>query len=308
MANMIDAVDFAEYMRETEVQVKVRKASAYIEAISEHFSPDYTAPRAAQMPSTKLRGLIEFRPGEVTVWAGYNGHRKSMFVGQVAIDLCMQNERTLLASFEMQPTQTLARMARQCFAVARPATASLDAFARWTDDKLWLFDHLGRINPQQCLAVGRYFAEKLGGRHLMIDSMMMVCASEESMDEQKQFMTDLIRSAQETGMHIHLVAHCRKPQDDTKPPTKYDLRGSAALSDQAHNVVMVWANKAKQAELEANPHDSVVQAKPDAIVSVEKQRNGAWEGRVKLWFDAASLRFADTRSARIDPYEIGGAL
>lgn len=305
MAELIpDDIDFSAYERQTEVKVKVRRASLYADQLREQFAKRAGGgKREPHMFSTKLRGLIDFRAGEVTVWAGYNGHRKSMLTGQVALDLCVQRERTLMASFEMQPHRTLSRMARQCFAVPRPAPDSLDAFSRWTDGRLWLFDHMGRITPGACLAVCRYFATELDGRHVFIDSMMMVCASEESMDEQKQFTTDLVRMAQETGLHVHLVAHCRKPQqDEGKPPTKYDLRGSAAISDQAHNVVTVWANKAKKSKLDANPGDDDALSQPDAIVSVEKQRNGAWEGRVKLWFDDASFRFCDDRTSAVEPY------
>jgi twinkle protein len=135
---------------------------------------------------------------------------------------------------------------------------------------------------------------------VFIDSMMMVCASEESLDEQKQFMTDTVRFAQETGLHVHLVAHCRKPQQgEDRPPTKYDLRGSAAISDQAHNVVTVWANKAKKQK----PDDDLA-GDPDALVTVEKQRNGSYEGKVKLWFDDSSLRFCDDRTSAVEPYVI----
>lgn len=304
MAELIpDDIDWNAYARETEVRVKVRKASIYADQLRAQFAQRPAgAKREPHMFSTKLRGLIEFRPGEVTVWAGYNGHRKSMLTGQMALDLCVQRERTLMASLEMQPHRTLSRMARQCFAVAKPAPDSLDAFSDWTDGRLWLFDHLGRVTPASCLAVCRYFATELDGQHVFIDSMMMVCASEESMDEQKQFTTDLVRMAQETGLHVHLVAHCRKPMDETKPPTKYDLRGSAAISDQAHNVITVWANKAKKAKLDANPGDDDALSQPDAMVSVEKQRNGSWEGRVKLWFDDASLRFCDDRTSAVEPY------
>ena len=96
--------------------------------------------------------------------------------------------------------------------------------------------------------------------------MMMVCASEESLDEQKQFTTDLVRVAQETGLHLHVIAHCRKPPsgDESKPPSKYDLRGSAAISDQAHNVITVWADKEKKARLEQDPNDMAWLAKPAA--------------------------------------------
>jgi twinkle protein len=301
MAGIIpDTIDFSQYLRQTEAQLKVRPASVFADDVRASFAPRDRSQRHPSMFLAKLRDVLEFRPGEVTVWAGYNGHRKSMFTGQVALDLCMQRQRVLMASFEMQPARTIARMARQCLGVSQPAPTSIDAFSRWTDGRLWVFDHIGRISSDQCMAVSRYFAEELKGQHVFIDSMMMVCASEESLDEQKQFMTDTVRFAQETGLHVHLVAHCRKPQQgEDRPPTKYDLRGSAAISDQAHNVVTVWANKAKKQK----PDDDLA-GDPDALVTVEKQRNGSYEGKVKLWFDDSSLRFCDDRTSAVEPYVI----
>lgn len=306
MAELIpDTLDFAQYARATDAQAKVRKASAFTGDLLAEFVPPARTGRKPQMFSTKLRDRLIFRPGEVTVWAGYNGHRKSMFTGQVALDLCVSHERVLMASFEMSPARTLARMARQAFAQSAPKADLLEAFSRWTDGRLWLFDHIGRITPDQCLAVVRYFAEELQGTQVFIDSMMMVCASEESMDEQKQFATDIVRAAQEYGVHIHLIAHCRKPQTgEEKPPTKYDLRGSAAVSDQCHNVCMVWANKAKKAKQEDGVYDLQMGDEPDALLSVEKQRNGPFEGKLKLWFSEDSFRFTDSRTQPAEPYAL----
>lgn len=305
MAGVIrpDEIDFEAYLRQTEGKVKVRPASEFADDIAARFVRRDPSLRKPEMFSTKLRERIEFRPGEVTAWAGYNGHRKSMFTGQVALDLCVQRQRVLLASFEMDPSDTLARMARQAFATARPIREQTDRFARWTDGRLWMFDHRGRIGPDECMAVVRYFAEELKGSHVFIDSMMMVCKSEEHLDEQKQFATDVVRAAQEYGIHIHLIAHCRKPQTGREdPPSKYDLRGSAAISDQAHNVVTIWANKAKKAALDINPNDDKAMSDADARIGVEKQRNGAWEGAVKLWFDDRALRFCDDRMSAVEPY------
>lgn len=302
-----DSIDWSAYERDTEAQVKVRPSSAFLNALRAEFKPA-GVDSMPSMHSTKLRGDMQFRPGEITVWAGYNGHRKSMFVGQMVIDLVAQAQRTLVCSMEMQPERTLARMARQAIARPDPSPQMLEDFSRWTDGRLWLFDHMGRLAPKQMMAIIRYFAEELKGQHIVIDSMMMVCASEESLDEQKQFTTDLVRAAQELGVHIHLVAHCRKPQlGDSKPPTKYDLRGSAAISDQAHNVITVWANKPKQALLDQDPNDQSALEQPDALVTVEKQRNGRWEGRVKLWFADGSLRFTDRRVEYPEPYAFGRA-
>jgi twinkle protein len=159
-----------------------------------------------------------------------------------------------------------------------------------------------------CMAVCRYFADELKGCHVFIDSMMMVCASEESMDEQKQFITDLCRLAQETGLHVHLITHCRKPQSgEDKAPGKYDMRGAAAISDQVSNVVTVWMNKAKREALEARPGDEEWISKPDALIGVEKQRNGSWEGKAKLWFDEMSLRFVDDMRFGVQPYGLEAA-
>lgn len=307
MAGLIpDDIDFGAYERDTEARAKVRRASLFTDELIASFLPKQRTATTAEMFSTKLRGVVEFRPGEVTVWAGYNGHRKSMFAGQVALDLCVQRQRVMIASFEMQPATTLHRMARQAFAVDRPATSSLEAFAKWTDNRLWLFDHSGRITPDKAIAACLYFAQELKGQHVFIDSMMMVCASEEHLDEQKQFVTDMVRVAKETGLHLHLIAHCRKPQagDDAKPPTKYDMRGSAAISDQCDNVALVWANKQKAAKLEKDPTDGEALAQPDALVIVDKQRNGSWEGRIKLWFHGPSLRFCDDRMTPVEPYAL----
>ena len=309
MARLIDAddIDFSAYERENAPRMKVRPAALFADQLEAAFAPREHGARRPRMSSTKMRHCIEFRPGETTVWAGYNGHRKSLVTGQTMIDLCAQGERVMAMSLEMLPGMTLARQCRQAFGTATPSARQREAFMRWTDDRLWLFDHLGHFAPKLCLAALRYFADKVGGHHAFIDSMMMVCESEESMDEQKALVTNLVRIAQETGLHIHLVAHCRKPGDDeSKPPTKYQIRGSAAISDQVHNIVTVWANKAKKAEIEAKgakaSEDTL--AKPDALLSVEKQRNGAFEGKLGLWFDEASFRFTDERTTPIEPFPI----
>jgi twinkle protein len=100
--------------------------------------------------------------------------------------------------------------------------------------------------------------------------------------------------------------HCRKPAsgDESKPPSKYDVRGSAAISDQVSNVITVWENKAKRAALQKDPNDAQALAAPDARIAIEKQRNGEWEGSNQLWFDDGSLRFCDDRISPLQPYAL----
>lgn len=301
-----DDIDFAAYERQTEARAKVRPASVFAEDVAKEFAVrDPDATRAPTVNAGRLRGNLEFLPGEITVWAGYSGHRKSMFTGQVMLDLIAQGQRVLSASLEMLPARTLARMARQACAKRYPSPRELALFNAWTDRRLWIFDHVGRLSPAFMLSVCEYFAQELQGQHVVLDSMMMICGSEEHLDEQKQFATDVVRLAQESGMHVHVVAHCRKPASgEGTPPTKYDVRGSAAITDQAHNVVTVWANKGKQAKLEKDPNDLAALDEMDAGVEVHKQRSGAFEGGAKLYFDASSLRFTGRRMEPVEPYPI----
>ena len=291
-----DDIDLGEYLRAAEdLRVLVRPAASYADELEAEFAPRATRAPWPSMFSTKLGSKLQFRPGEVTIWAGYNGHRKSMFTGQVALDLLHLRNKVLVASFEMAPARTIGRMLRQAWGIQRPSRSDIGAFLAWSSG-LSIFDHKGTISPARCTAVCRYFAEELGGQHAFIDSMMMVCGSEEHLDEQKQFMTGIVRMAIETGLHVHLVAHCKKPSDENKPPTKYDIRGSAAISDQADNVITVWLNQAKKG---AATKDRM---QADAYVTVEKQRNGEWEGRAQLWFHDESLRFTDEQQDFVDPY------
>ena len=41
---------------------------------------------------------------------------------------------------------------------------------------------------------------------------------------------------------------------------------------------------------------------PDGLLICDKQRNGAWEGRLRLWFDEGSMRFRDDNNSEIAPY------
>jgi twinkle protein len=296
--------DIEAHLRKTwDFRPVVKNLGDLCEALEKHFH-EQTEERAPTMTSTKLAHKLHFRPGEVTAWAGYNGHRKSMFLGQVVADVIRQGRPVLIMSMEMAPEITLSRIARQMSGVAKPSRQWLEEWAEKYKSKIWIFDYVGRLAPDIACGAASWFASVALQPHIVMDSMMMICGSEESMDEQKQFITDLVRTAQEGWSHVHLVAHCRKPARDgeKEPPTKYELRGSAAISDQCHNVVTVWANKSKAEKLSLNAGDPMALEEPDALVTVEKQRNGQFEGRIKLWFDEASFRFRDSRYDRTEPY------
>lgn len=293
-----DDIDFEAYMAETDAKAKVRPASAYRDQTRSYLHGGHEHV-GATAPWSKTHEKIRFRPGEVTVWAGYNGHGKSLLLGQIVLGFMAMSLRCLIASFEMAPRVTLARMCRQATMGPRPTDQAIDGFHDWSEGRLWLYDHQGMVRPEQMMAVCRYAHAELGIRHIVIDSLMKCVRGEDDYNRQKDFVDELTAIARATDMHIHLVHHMRKGESDAKPPGKHDLKGSGSITDQVDNVVIVWRNKSKQ--FDAQTGQVVDNEKPDALMIVDKQRNGEYEGRIALWFEPGSTQFvASSTSGPID--------
>lgn len=283
-----DTIDLSDYMEpESNYAVKVKPASDWMEEVELSFRAG-NAPQHSGPLFKKMSGEIEFRPGEVSIWAGINGHRKSTFTSQIALDLCKQKERVLIISLEMSPARTMQRMTRQACGGDDPTMDFIARFHKWTDNRLWLFDHVGTLTPAICLAVCRYFHRELKGTHVFIDSMMKVVTSEEHLDEQKKFINDVCTLAHDTKLHPHVIHHVRKGNSERERPGKFDLKGSGAISDQADNIFIAWRDK-EQEKLRKTGG----QTKPDFYLSCEKQRNGASEECYGFWFDSESMQFLE---------------
>lgn len=298
---VFDDVDFALYERETDAAQKVKPASVWVQELIERIKSPIKQKRAV-MPWRKTHTQVQFRPGEVTIWGGANGQGKSLVTGQVGLSLCAQGELVCVASFEMKPMKTLERMARQWSAlnVNDPAFYGNDIamaqfidlygqFSEWTDGKLWLYDQQGTVTARQVCAVARYCAVEKGITHFVVDSLMKCVASEDDYNGQKAFVDELTAIARDHGMHIHLVHHIKKPTDESHKPTKYDFKGTGAITDQVDNVIAVWRNKAKEKNRAAGK--LVADMEPDALLICDKQRNGEWEGQIGLWFDQQSMQY-----------------
>lgn len=291
-ANLIhDNIDFSLYMASTEAAHKLIPAGAYGLDVADYLENGVQL-TGAKLPWRKTRDLVRFRPGEVTLWSGMNGHGKSLALGQSAAGFVCQRERVCIASFEMRPVVTLARMTRQTVGSRQPDRGFvLDLHEIWSD-WLWLYDQQGQVTAERILAVMRYAAEKLHIQHFILDSLMKCGMAEDDYTAQKLFIDALCTIARDTGMHIHLVAHSRKARDETQAPGKMDVKGSGSITDQVDNVIVWWRNKAKEAAMQAG--EPVEAMKPDALMVIDKQRNGEFEGKVAFWFDKDSMQYLET--------------
>jgi len=302
---LTDDIDFRLYERETDAAAKVKPASAWMAELIERIkNPDRT--KKVFLPWEKAKDVFNFRPGEVTLWAGQNGHGKTQVVSQVALSLMGQGERVVVASFEMKPATTLQRFARMyagenpfspAFQSEEGVSAVLDLyreFGEWSDGKLWLYDQTGTVDSARVIGMARYCAKELGVTHVVIDSLMKCVQGEDDYNGQKTFVDDLTALARDNQIHIHLIHHTRKPQNENHVPDKYDNKGSGAITDLVDNVMMVWRNKGKEDELKKKGASSNRQTEPDASILCRKQRNGEDEPTISLWFDRESQQYKGT--------------
>src|SRR5260221_6519766 len=101
-----DDFDFAAFEAAPEY-AKVQPASNFVDEVIASLTAGHTEAAGAYSPWRKVDNVLRFRNGEVTVWAGINGHGKSLIASQVALFLQRQKQRVLIASFEMRPVATL---------------------------------------------------------------------------------------------------------------------------------------------------------------------------------------------------------
>ncbi len=245
---------------------------------------------------------FEFRPGELTVWTGYNGHGKSLLNNQVLLGLMDQGERVCVFSGEMQPAQQGKRLVKQATGLERPTLGYIDAVSDWVRDRMWLFNVAGSATVARLLEVFAYAARRYGIRHFVIDSLMMTDVPEDgpgSMTAQKAAVQKLTDFAKRYGSHVHLIAHPRKGRDESQAPGKLDVAGSGKITDAADNVFTVWS--ARREENEPEPD------KPDGYLELQKQRNGDVQHK-KLWlyFNSNCQQFCTSSARRphvIVPYD-----
>ena len=220
-----------------------------------------------------------------------------MVLGQVCVGLLAQQKKVCIASFEMKPIQTLRRMYCQ---YAGTNVLEPEAKKRFFGiaEKLWMYQQVRSVKAENLLKIIRYSKRVLGVDHFVIDSLMRCGIAGTDFDKQKWFVDELVTVALDEGIHIHLVAHQKKPENgDQRPGTKYGIAGSGDISNLAHNVINVFENRDDNRAY-------------DNLLTVQKQRNYDGESNpepmFKFVFDSKSLQFCDQGTMRPSDWGVFG--
>ncbi len=277
---------------------ELKSAHVFVDQVISEFYPGDGVHLGYTAPWEKTQGKILFRPDELSVWTGINGHGKSQFLGQILLHSMKQGARVCIASLEIKPKRLLMRLTRQASALAEPSKEYIHAIHQWYEDKLWLFDLVGTAKSQRLLEVFLYARQRYGIDVFVIDSLMKLDIAEDDYKAQKAFMEQLCDFKNQHNCHIHIVIHPRKGANELLPPGKLDNKGTGAISDLADNCFTIWRNKEKEELKQIQNNGGALTGKQlkkldesDCLWCCDKQRNGDWEGKFGFWFHAPSLQY-----------------
>lgn len=261
------------------------------DVVAEFYPPE----GAAFAPALRIgidHAWFRFRDSEITIWTGHNGHGKTTLLGLVQLGLMEQGERFCVFSGEMPPKKLMSRMARQACGTDEPTIPFLRAAMAWLGRSMWLFNTTGQAKADRLLEVFAYAVRRHGVSHVVIDSLMMIEDVPEegrgALEAQRQFMNKLASFAKRHRVHVHLVAHPRKAEDERNAPGKQDVAGSGKITSLADNHFSVWAKPVEEGD------DG-----PDSKLVLNKQRNGDHQHKeLWMWFDPRSKQHCNSSHRR----------
>jgi len=290
---IVEAVAAAKRIEPTDLRTPL----SYIDEVLAMFEGAPVSETGATLPWPSMLDRVRLRPSELSLWTGINGHGKSDLLGHVMVDLIKQGERICVFSGEIKPKVLLHRLTQQACATSKPTPGFARAANEWLDGALWIFDKVGNADIASLFESFRYAAKRYRVTHFVVDSLLKCGMAEDDYTGQKKFIDALCDFKNEFNVHVHLVAHARKGQDESRAPGKMDIRGGAALSDLPDNVFSVWRNKGKEVKGEA-----AGEGDRDAEIHCLKQRATGLEPVLRLWFDRSCLHFKQSPHWHPKPY------
>lgn len=271
---------------------KLRNAADFTEGVVREFAQLEHGELGIRLPWGKVGDALILRPGEVSIWAGINGHGKTEVVSNIALDYLAQDGRACVCPLEFKPEKWLKRIVRQATATPQPAAGHIRNVMQDFNGHLWVYQCTGHAKSAEMVEVFRYAAKRYAIQLFVVDNLAKCGFAEDDYNGQKGFVDVLSDFARDFGVHVMLVAHMRKPSSgEDKPPEKHDVKGTGALTDMVATVVTVWRNKPKEKRVLEG--ENVPDIEPDCVLVCSKQNNGEHEPTVKLWFDRKSHQYLE---------------
>ncbi len=279
-------------------EFKVKSTDIFTDDLVRYFGEEIHSGKS--LGWVKTEDKFRVRQAELTVLTGVSGHGKSLWLSQVILSMMRQGTKCLLASLEMRPVLSLARLCTQALGSPEPTDDYIHKFCDRAKDKLYIYDQLGTTTSEDMFATLYYGKHVLGCDVFVIDSLMkMADISEESLEKQKLFCDRLAVICRDLNIHVFLVAHTRKMKDETEIPDATNIMGSSHIRNLTDNIICVWRNRSKEKLVEeGKTPEEELKIIPDCKVFIQKQRNAQWEGSFNFWFNQKGLTYKESPNGR----------
>ncbi|VDI08910.1 twinkle protein [Mytilus galloprovincialis] len=229
-----------------------------------------------------LKGL---RPGELTVMSGRTGSGKTTFMSEYSLDLCMQGVNTLWGSFEVNNTRLAKTMLIQ-YAKKKLSPENLNEFDQFADEFQKLPMHFmtffGQNEIKKVIDTMAHAVYIHDTQHIIVDNLQFMMGSDmdvtDKFSKQNLVYAAFRRFASEHNVHLTLVIHPRKENEDTELTTS-SIFGSAKATQEADNVILLQTSKTKRGGKK--------------YIEVTKNRFDGELGNISLKFDPEDLTLSN---------------
>jgi twinkle protein len=230
--------------------------------------------------------------GTFSVISGWAGHGKTSLLMRMLANLMMAGVNVALGSFETLPRPILQRRFRAAlYGVAdnAPETFKTGPADELLSKRLSVIAHTARdadteLDLDYIIELAKVAVLRDGARLLVLDPWNEIEHKRRTDETETEYVSRAIRTIKRFAVNyecaVWLVAHPRKPHSDgnPKPPSLYDLAGSAHFANKADYGLIVHRDNLAGTEIEAR------------IVKVRMGLPGK-PGRVTLDWDAETSSY-----------------
>ena len=186
-----------------------------------------------------------FRRGEVTVFTGPTGAGKTTFLSQLSLDFLEKGVPTLWGSFEVKNEILAASMIQQYFKrdTAKMSKEDLSLIIDEMGDlPLYFMKFFGSTNLDVLFNTLDYAVYTYDISHILLDNLQFMISGQgrgiNKFDIQDSVISGLRRFATEKNVHITVVIHPKKVDDDDEL-TIASVFGSAKATQEADNIMIM---------------------------------------------------------------------
>ena len=245
------------------------------------------------LPWQLFEDVWGWREGELTLMAGPNNSGKSSLLSYMALHYARWGKVGMM-SLEEPFEEQARRFLQQAAGAIHPTRSEFEQLCDFSQDRIFHYQHHGMVQAARVYGCMEAFRSR--GCSLVIIDNLQKCGVTEDLDQQRDFINNVIGLATAMQLHVVVVHHTRKRGAGYHGRiSSDDVRGSGAITDMAINTLLVERDFDRAAALQKRLRGEFLTADEEDLLEdgcditlwVQKQKFGTrWNGPIRLWTDA----------------------